>query len=100
MCNSIELKFNQLANVWRTQIKFESSSTKIYKNTAYLEIIQMGPDVVPFMLKDLQQNGGHWFEALHLLTKQSPVVDQKYAGNIKELTQLWLNWGFSNKYLN
>jgi len=60
---------------------------------SYQKIIRMPENVVvPLLLRELRSNGGFWFPALTAITDQNPV-DPRYAGNVKKMTEAWLEWG-------
>jgi hypothetical protein len=65
---------------------------------SYQRIIGLGPDVIPYILKELEQNGGHWFWALQALTGENPVADED-AGRIRKMKEVWLNWGREKGYI-
>jgi hypothetical protein len=59
----------------------------------------MGPAAIPFILKDLQDNGpNHWFWALHAITEENPVP-KDHPGDIVAMTEAWLQWGRTKGYL-
>lgn len=90
--NSLEALFCELVSQWKESTKLTSSSSEIIMHPAYQRIIGLGPNVIPLVLKDLQENGGHWFWALQALTGENPVSSED-AGRIRKMTQLWLEWG-------
>lgn len=59
---------------------------------AYRAIIALGPDAVPFVLKSLEQEPIHWFEALKEITGQDPVP-RHHWGDIRAMRDDWLCWG-------
>src|SRR5438270_61437 len=92
-----EQKFRRLAASWEKAIAFQSSSRVRENHPAYLELIGLGPAVVPFLLRDLQQNERHWFSALHRITGANPVAEQD-AGNIPRMVEAWLQWAHEHGY--
>lgn len=94
----IETKFKTLADQWRKETMFVSSSSEKLFHPAYLKIIGMGWSVVPLILKELEQKGGHWFLALRSITDEDPVKPED-AGHIKKMAEAWLEWGKQNHYL-
>lgn len=85
-------KFRFLVHQWREATKYTSSSTEIVMNEAYQRIIGLGPRVIPLVLTELRDRGGHWFWALRALTGENPV-DPADAGRVKKMSQAWLDWG-------
>lgn len=90
--------FYQLAEQWREESAFVSSTTRIISHPAYLQIIAMGEVVVPLILKELQKEPGHWFHALHVITGASPE-SRRDAGDMKRLADAWIDWGIKHHYL-
>jgi hypothetical protein len=58
---------------------------------AYLKIIGMGWDAVPFLLQELKNEPDLWFLALRSITDENPVTDE-IRGNIKAMSKAWLTW--------
>lgn len=94
-----DVKFNKLVAKWKKEINIISDFEKIITNSYYLEIINLGKDAIPLILKDLEKNGGHWFHALESLTGENPIPFE-YEGMTKKMTELWLTWGRSNNLIN
>lgn len=92
---SIDRLFRALSAKWKEDTKLTSSLTDIVLHPAYQRIIGFGPQVVPLILRDLQQNGGHWFWALEALTGENPCSDED-AGRVKKMTLSWIEWGKEN----
>lgn len=95
---SLESQFYELATKWKEDTKLTSSSTEIVLNPSYQRIIGLGPEVIPLVLKDLQESGCHWFWALQALSGKNPIKDED-AGRIKKMTQAWLEWGKENSLI-
>jgi len=95
----LERQFNELANNWRRETGIYSTMfDKI--NDSYLEIIAMGKDVIPFLLKDMQKPTGtaHWHTALKALTKEDPVLDED-LNKPKKIKQAWIEWGIHKRLI-
>jgi hypothetical protein len=90
-------RFRRLAPVWRDQTCFLSSMSEASAHPAYQEIIGLGPEVVPLLLRDLQENHTHWFAALRAITGANPVP-KAVAGNIPKMAEAWLGWAKDNGY--
>ena len=73
---TITEKFRRLAATWHKAVAHHSSSNKRNNHPAYQEIIAMGSEVVPLLLRDLEQNGNHWFWALKVITGADPVPSE------------------------
>jgi len=85
-------KFHRLAAEWALQTNYISSTEDITSNSNYQEIIRLGWDAVPLLLKDLRENQRFWFPALTAITGIRPF-DPSDAGNSKRMVNAWLKWG-------
>jgi hypothetical protein len=84
--------FASAASKWKDDTKFNSSMTSILLHPAYQRIIGLGPDVVPFVLRDLAETGAHWSWALQALTGENPVPAE-HEGRPRLMAQAWFQWG-------
>ncbi len=98
MPTDVQEVFTRLAQEWKQATRFTSSSTEIVSHPAYTEIIKLGKAALPFIFRELQNNGGHWFPALSLITGQDPVEPED-KGKIKRMTETWLKWGEEQGYV-
>ncbi|HKB39483.1 MAG TPA: hypothetical protein VKD72_23805 [Gemmataceae bacterium] len=89
---TIAEKFETLSRQWKAETAFLSSTTAMTAHPAYRAIITLGPDVVPLLLRDLEREHAHWFEALKVLTGADPVPREQW-GNIPAMRVAWLTWG-------
>jgi hypothetical protein len=94
----VENEFNKLAWEWSASIGNVSSLTAMAEHPKYHEIINLGWDVVPFLLRDLQQNHRFWLPALAEITTIRPY-DQRDAGNSKRMIDAWITWGKKKKLI-
>jgi hypothetical protein len=94
---SIAARFNRLANAWEQATGNLSSMKAASEHPAYQEIISLGRDVVPYLLRDLQENERHWFIALRTITGADPIP-KAAAGNVPKMIEAWLQWGKENGY--
>ena len=90
-------RFKRLAAIWKSETRFLSSTPKMAEHPAYQEIISMGDEVVPFILRELESKPDHWFKALRAITGAQPVP-QADAGNVTLMTKAWLSWGREHGY--
>lgn len=88
-------RFENLANQWEKETALLSNSSRAAEHPAYQEIISMGQPAVPLILKRMQSQGGHWFQALHLITGSDPV-NPKDHGEIGAMRKSWMDWGKRN----
>lgn len=85
-------RFRSLAQRWRSETQWLSSTTEIAMHPAYQAIIGMGAEALPMILEDLRQNSGHWYWALKAISNEDPVVPRD-RGSIKKMKGAWLRWG-------
>jgi hypothetical protein len=97
MPNSFETDFIRLKNIWLEETRFHSSMDKITKHPAYQAIIQMGEDVVPLIIKDLEMEPKHWGPALFAITGANPIP-KEHAGRVKMIAEDWIQWAKENGY--
>lgn len=94
---TLEEKFHQLAAIWRAETCYLSSTTAMVNHPAYQEIIDLGPAIVPLVLRELEQRPAPWFSALRALTGADPM-DPADRGKIRKIAAAWLRWGKANGY--
>ena len=89
--------FLDLVATWKRERGPHSSSARLAEHPAYQQIIGMGSEVIPLLLRELEREPDHWFRALHALTDANPVPAES-RGNIKEMATAWLRWGREQGY--
>ncbi len=94
---SIEQKFQRLAAVWRAETAYLSSVTQMVNHPAYQEIIALGQDVLPSILRDLAKQPDHWFAALRAITGAQPVPPED-RGRVERMAEAWLRWAKEHGY--
>ena len=95
----LRARFRRLATQWRDECQLLSSTTAKAMHPAYQQIIGLGPEALPLILKELSEAPGHWFWALKSITGEDPVPAAD-AGDIRRMTEAWLNWGREHGYVN
>jgi AcrR family transcriptional regulator len=90
--------FLELAEKWYLETLHSSGYLDKVLHPAYQRIIGMGKDVIPFILRELQDEPSEWFWALRALTGEDPTTEEM-AGNREKLAEAWLNWGKENGYI-
>ena len=91
-------RFSTLAEEWKRDTVLLSSTSVIVAHPAYQAIIAMGPAIVPLLLRDLEREPIHWFEALQAITGEDPVSKQQ-RGRILAMSEGWLAWGRSRSLI-
>lgn len=95
---TIEERFRLLADEWSEDTWHISSISDLTVHPNYRKIIDMGMDVVPLLLKDLQQKHRFWFPALSEITKLRPF-DPKHTGDVAKMTEAWIAWGKKKRFI-
>ena len=94
----IQSVFHSLADRWYRETGLLSSASRKIRHPAYRRIIAFGFLVLPYVLEDLRNRGGHWFHALEEITKENPV-DESMFGDMDMMTAAWVQWGRQNQYI-
>jgi len=81
-----------LARAWRADVGPTSSLTDMAMHPAYQQIIGMGPEAVPLLLRELERRPDHWFWALKAITGVDPVPPNQ-KGKLDEMAKAWVQWG-------
>ncbi len=89
---SLEQRFRRLEAQWKADTEFLSDAGKIVNHPAFRAIIALGEEIVPVMLRDLQARPSLWVWALPEITGVNPVAPTD-GGNIRKMTDAWLQWG-------
>jgi hypothetical protein len=90
--NPLEEKFRVQADKWERETAHHSSITKRVMHSSYQTIIGMGREVIPILLRDMQQNHRDWSWALYHLTQVNPINPED-AGRMDKIFRAWLTWG-------
>jgi hypothetical protein len=91
-----EALFQELADEWKRDTRYESSTTKLVTHRAYQRIIGMGPSAIPLILADLRDRPRQWFWALSAITGEDPAEAEESSSAAAEK---WLAWGHARNYL-
>lgn len=94
----IERTFHDLLDKWREETSFVSSVEKMAMHPAYQQIIGMGKEIVPLILRELQQEPDHLYWALSAITRENPVRPEE-AGDLDKMTVSWLRWGIERELI-
>jgi len=96
---ALEDEFQRLAALWAEETQNLSSVQEIALHPAYQQIIGMGDQAIPWILRELQQRPNHWFWALRAITRENPVSEQE-QGRVPAMINAWLKWGKDRGYLD
>jgi hypothetical protein len=92
----VEQRFLRLASIWDRETRYLSSMSEAFSHPAYQEIINLGTEVVPFLLRDMEANHSHWFGALRAITGANPL-SASVGGNVPKMVGAWLRWAKDSK---
>ena len=90
----VEARFNDLAEEWASETAHLSMMSNIVLHRSYQEIIGLGRDVLPLILKRLSVEPNHWFWALRAISGEDPVPAAD-VGRFDAMRRAWLQWGRS-----
>lgn len=93
---SAEARFNRLRSEWEERTQFSSSVNEMAMDPAYQQIIGMGDEGLPYVLKALRDNPSHWFWALSAITGEDQAAGVE---TFSEARQKWLTWGIREGHL-
>lgn len=70
LLNEINLKetFNSLMKAWEKKTMFSSSISNIINDTNFKRIVQMGPDILPLIIDELDKKPSNLVWSLNLIT--------------------------------
>jgi hypothetical protein len=91
-----ENKFWDLIRQWEYDTRYVSSASQILGHSSVTAIIQMGQEVIPLVLKAMNENF-HLAFVLHKLTGEWPVKDD-YKGNGPMIIKSWRKWAQKRGY--
>lgn len=94
----IEKEFNALAEQWYLETLHSSGYLDKALHPSYQRIIGLGKDVIPFILRELQDAPTDWFWALRALTGEDPTTPAQ-SGKKDKMAKAWLKWGKENGYI-
>ncbi len=88
---TIEEKFNRLRAQWLKDTKYLSFHRT--DHPAYMEIMTLGRDVIPYIIADINQNNTtFWWQALEAILGKRPEIPKYAAGRLTLINMLWIAW--------
>jgi hypothetical protein len=85
-------RFRELVQWWQAEVGPLSSTTEMAMQPAYQQIIGLGSEAVPLILRELEKKPDHWFWALKAITGVDPV-EPTQRGRVEKMAKAWLRWG-------
>lgn len=95
-------KFAKHRDAWRASVKSvgASSNPAAYVDCdSYRSIIAMGPEVLPFIFKEMKCKVELWFVALREITGENPISPDR-SGDIYAMNRDWLKWWHEHQKKN
>jgi len=92
----LERAFSTLVEAWRKETLGLSRIDKKVMHPAYQKVIGMGPQVIPLILRELQDRPTYWFEALRSISHEDPAQSSQ---SFDEAKDAWLSWGQAHQYM-
>jgi hypothetical protein len=77
---------------WRRDKGPTSNSAKITAHPAFRRIVAMGPEAVPYILREVKREPSLLVMALREITGHNPVT-QESRGDLRAMAKAWVEWG-------
>ena len=90
--SALERRFAKLVEEWMEGRGPSSSVSRLSMHPSYQQIIGLGAQAIPLILRELEKKPGHWFWALHAIAGVDPVREAD-RGNLRLMSDAWLKWG-------
>ena len=90
----VKALFEWLASNWKNETAHLSSIHLLKDNYHYRQIVELGNDVIPMILEDLEQGDypAFWYPALKEIAGGEDPVSPEHRGNVREMTRAWVRW--------
>jgi hypothetical protein len=77
---------------WKEETRLQSSPHQMMNLPSFREIVQLGQEAVPVILRDLHSEPSDAFLLLQAITGENPVPESDY-GDLDKIVSAWLQWG-------
>ena len=91
---ALQARFDELKREWSDDVAGYSVIQQMVAHPAHLKILALGRNVLPLVLREFAENGGHWLPALQALTGENPVPREEW-GDMRAARKRWRKWGES-----
>jgi hypothetical protein len=88
----MEATFVRLRDIWLQEAGHLSSMSARAMHPAYQRIIGLGAEVLPLLLRELDQHPAQWTWALRAISGEDPVPTED-RGALRKEREAWLAWG-------
>ena len=92
----LEKVFRQLVDKWDEETQFFSDLKEVVLHSAYQGMIGLGPQVIPLILREMQERPSEWFWALRAVSRENPA---ELCRGTQQITVAWLEWGKQKGYI-
>lgn len=86
---SLKIRFETALQGWKKRTMFLSSAKKIVMDNGFQEILQMGENAVPFIIKEIQDSPSALVWALNIIYQKKISDDPQLT--ITEACKLWVD---------
>jgi hypothetical protein len=87
----IEDRFSRLAQQWKSHIGGISDPQEIRQLPGFAELVRLGPDAIPLILRELEFDSSYWFEVLAEIAGEDPTPAEQ-AGDVDAMIRAWKDW--------
>lgn len=84
--------FDSLFHIWVLKGMLLSNPNAFKGYPEYRQLIALGPEILPYVLREIDEEPLHCFLLLRELTGENPVP-QEDMGNVKRMINAWKRWG-------
>lgn len=93
----MEEQFNSIYEKWLHDTRFLSGGFD--KSPYYKQLVEMGPEIIPFLLREIPKERGFPDLVLRgIVGKDGPVIPEEQRGRMKYIFNAWLDWGKEKGY--
>lgn len=84
-------RFRRLYSQWLDDIAHMSSVREMMTGEGFEQMVAMGPDVLPLVLRELQAKPTFLFLVAQRITGHNPVTPD-CVGDVQKIVACWVNW--------
>lgn len=86
----LRIWFREKAKTVDKEMAVSSNCTDAYSIPEFLDVIEIGEEIIPVILEYIEDKHPCWLLALNDITHIHP--DDKYRGNIRQTIEWWKKW--------
>lgn len=92
----VKTEFDRLVKEWYRKVGHFSNPEVHFKHPNYKKILDLGPEIIPFIFEELKKDRGLWYDALYELTGECPAPRNMKSSAKRD--ELWMAWGRARGY--